>query len=49
MKKNLKYLFLLFLPSVYIHSIEIDASLDEAEWEKAIVINEYFETVPPIH
>ena len=46
MKKNLKYLFLLFLPSVYIHSIEIDASLDEAEWEKAIVINEYFETVP---
>jgi len=46
MKKNLKYLFLLFLPSAYIHSIEIDASLDEAEWEKAIVINEYFETVP---
>ena len=46
MKKNLKYLFLLFLPSVYIHSIEIDAYLDEAEWEKAIVINEYFETDP---
>ena len=46
MKKNLKYLFLLFFTSVYVHSIEIDASLDEPEWEKAIVINEYFETVP---
>ena len=35
MKKNLKYLFLLFLPSVYVHSIEIDANLDETEWEDA--------------
>ena len=44
MKIHLKYLFVLLLPSAYVQSIEIDATLDEAEWENAIVINEYFET-----
>ena len=46
MKIHLKYLFVLLLPTAYVQSIEIDATLDEAEWENAIVINEYFETVP---
>ena len=46
MNKSLKYLFLLFLPSAYSQSIEIDANLNEAQWENAIVINEYYETVP---
>ena len=46
MRKDLKYLFLLFLPSVYVHSIEIDANLDETEWEDAIVLNQYYETDP---
>ena len=43
---HLKYFFVLLLPSAYVQSIEIDATLYEAEWENAIVINEYFETVP---
>jgi len=46
MNKSLKYLLLLFLPSVYSQTIEIDASLSEVEWENALVINEYYETVP---
>ena len=46
MNRSLKYLLLLFLPSVYSQTIQIDADLSEVEWEKALVINEYYETVP---
>ena len=46
MNKSLKYLLLLFLPSAYSQTIQIDADLSEVEWENALVINEYYETVP---
>ena len=46
MNRSLKYLLLLFLPSAYSQTIEIDADLSEVEWENALVINEYYETVP---
>ena len=46
MNKSLKYLLLLFLPSAYSQAIQIDADLSEVEWENALVINEYYETVP---
>ena len=46
MNRSLKYLLLLFLPSAYSQTIEIDANLSEVEWENALVINEYYETVP---
>ena len=46
MNRSLKYLLLLFLPSAYSQTIQIDADLSEVEWENALVINEYYETVP---
>ena len=46
MNKSFKYFFLLFSSLIHAESIVIDANLDEAEWEKAYIINEYYETVP---
>ena len=46
MKSSLKYFFLILPSLIFAESIVIDANLDDAEWEKAFVINQYFETVP---
>ena len=37
---------MLFLPAIYAESIVIDAELNEKDWEKALVIDEYYETSP---
>ena len=46
MNKSFKYFFLLLSSIIHAESIVVDANLDEAEWEKAYIINEYYETVP---
>lgn len=46
MKIHFKYILLLFLPAIYAESIIIDADLSEKDWDKAIVIDKYYETSP---
>ena len=44
--KFIKYLIIFITPFLYAESIVIDAKLDEPDWDNAIVINDYYETVP---
>ena len=46
MNIQFKYILMLFLPAIYAESIVIDAELNEKDWEKALVIDEYYETSP---
>ena len=46
MNIHFKYILLLFLPAIYAESIIIDADLSEKDWDKAIVIDKYYETSP---
>ena len=43
--KFIKYL-IIFLTPFCMQSIVIDAKLDESDWDNALVINDYYETVP---
>ena len=44
--KFIKYLIIFLTPFLYAESIVIDAKLDEPDWDNALVINDYYETVP---
>ena len=44
--KFIKYLVVFLTPFLYAESIIIDAKLDEPDWENALVISDYYETVP---
>ena len=44
--KFIKYLIVFLTPFLYAESIIIDAKLDEPDWENALVISDYYETVP---
>ena len=44
--KFIKYLIIFLTPVLYAESIVIDAKLDESDWDNALVINDYYETVP---
>ena len=44
--KFIKYLITFLTPFLYAESIVIDAKLDEPYWDNALVINDYYETVP---
>ena len=44
--KFIKYLIIFLTPFLYAESIIIDAKLDEPDWENALVVSDYYETVP---
>ena len=44
--KFIKYFITFLTPFLYAESIVIDAKLDEPDWDNALVINDYYETVP---